>query len=410
MSFRIIIALVLIAALGTLQCKRDFSTQSIDTPVNTRELTVLEKTVMQSSNAFGFNLFQAIHAEKADSNYFISPLSVSIALGMAYNGTATTTEEAMRNTLEYGNLTVEEINQSYKSIIELLMQLDPEVIMEIANSMWYRLGFPVESSFIDANQTYFDAEIRELDFSLPSAIDIINGWISDKTHGKIEEVITEIDPLTVMFLINAIYFKASWTTEFDEDDTRDAPFTRPDQSQVTCKMMRMETDLRYLETEDFQAVTLPYGNGRFRMTVFLPKEGKEVDDVAEKMNDGNWAQWMGNLEETTVHLQMPRFKMEFMMKLNDILKAMGMEIAFTGQADFSLIAKDWDLFISNVIHKTFVEVNEEGTEAAAVTVVEISLTSSNQSKTVLLNRPFLFVIHDDQSNLLFMGQVVNPVE
>jgi len=241
---------VLIVGLFTLQCKKDFSVQSIDTPVNTRELTTLEKTVMQSSNAFGFNLFQAIHAEKADSNYFISPLSISIALGMAYNGAGTTTEEAMRNTLEYGNLTVEEINQSYKSIIELLMQLDPEVIMEIANSMWYRLGFPVESAFINANQTYFDAEIRELDFSQLSAIDIINGWINDKTHGKIEEVITEIDPLTVMFLINAIYFKASWTTEFDEEATNDAPFTRPDESQVTCKMMHLETDLQYLETED----------------------------------------------------------------------------------------------------------------------------------------------------------------
>jgi len=402
------IFIVLIAALISFQCKKDFSTQNTDTPVNTRELTNLEKTVLESSNMFGFNLFQAIHTEKADSNYFISPLSVSMALGMTYNGAGGTTEEAMRNTLAYGNLTVDEINESYNSLMDLLMQLDPDVIMEIANSMWYRLGFSVEDSFIQDLETYFDAEIQGLDFSQPSAVDIINGWCSDKTHGKIEEVIQEIHPLTVMFLINAIYFKAAWTTQFEEDQTIDAPFTLSDQTQVTCKMMRLETDILYLENEDFQAVTLPYGNGRFRMSLFLPKEGKKADDIAGKMNDQNWSQWMATFEETTMQLHLPRFKFEFGMKLNDILKAMGMEIAFTDQADFSLISKDYNLFISDVIHKTFVEVNEEGTEAAAVTVVEIRLTAVPDTKTVIFNRPFLFVIHDDQSNLLFMGQVVNP--
>jgi len=292
--------------------------------------------------------------------------------------------------------------------MELLTQLDPEVIIEIVNSIWYKLGFPVELDFIEVNQTYFDAEVRELDFSLLSAIDIINGWINNKTHGKIEEVIQEIDPLTVMFLINAIYFKAAWATQFAEEVTADAPFTLPDQSQITCKMMYTKMDQQYLDTEDFQAVTLPYGSGRFRMSVFLPKDGKNINEIARKMNDQNWHLWMSNFEETPVHLYMPRFKIEFEMKLNDILKAMGMEIAFTGQADFSGIAPGRDLYINKVIHKTFVEVNEEGTEAAAVTVVEIWEKAVTDEVRMVLNRPFLFVIHDDHSNILFMGQVVNP--
>jgi len=391
--------------LFALQCTRDFSVAP--DAVQRRELTSLEKQIVESDQVFGLKLFKEIVKNDADENIFISPLSVAMALGMTYNGASGTTEEAMRNTLEFGDLTFEEINESFKSLMELFVGLDSKVQFQIANSIWYRLGFYVEPDFINVNKFYFNAEVRGLDFSSPDAPGIINNWVNVNTHGKIEEIIDAISPLTVMFLINAIYFKGTWTYAFDRSLTTDAQFTTSDGSRVPCRMMEQECDLPYFETDDFQAVDMPYGDGLFSMTVFLPKPGTSVNELIEEFTPENWAQWMGSFSETTLTLHMPKFKLEYEDSLNRVLTNLGMGIAFSDQADFTRINRNGGLFISMVKHKTFVEVDEEGTEAAAVTVVEIRYTSTGLVMTV--DRPFVFVIRERQSNaLLFMGKIVEP--
>jgi len=374
---------------------------------NVRDLTEIEQSLVQSSNRFGFKLLSEVVGQSDGGNVFISPLSVSIALGMTYNGTAGTTEEGMRACLEFGELTREEINQGYQDLIELLCNMDPRVTMEIANSIWYREGFEVLQSFIDAMLTFFDALVTAVDFTDPSTVDVINAWVKEKTHDKIDKILNETYADMVMVLINAIYFKGTWTYEFDPGDTKDATFHAPD-GDKTVKMMNLHGELSYQENADFQAVDLPYGFELFSMTVFLPKAGKSVDDLVTMLTDQNWAAWTAGFSVQEIDLALPRFELEYEKTLNDVLKALGMQDAFDPLvADFSGIKPDHDMWISEVKHKTYVKVNEEGTEAAAVTSVTVVDTAVGPLMTV--DRPFLFVIHDKNSKaMMFMGKIVDP--
>ena len=381
-----------------------------ETPI---QLTMAAKSLVKSDNSFGFKLFQEIVNEEGNKNVFISPLSVSMALGMTYNGSDGSTQEAMEKTLELSGLTLQEINESYESLARLLTKLDDKVKFQIANSIWYRETFPVKDAFIDINKTYFDAEVSGLDFDAPNASKVINGWVDKKTNGKIEEIVDNpIHPLTVMFLINAVYFKGTWTYEFDESQTQDDIFTLPDGSKKSCKMMRQEDDFQYFENGDFQAIDLPYGNGNFRMTIFLPHQGRDIDSLIALLNQENWHQWMNSFSKRELTLQLPKFTLEYEIKLNDALKALGMEVAFnSSQADFTKMYKKEEvglnLYISEVKHKTFVEVNEQGTEAAAVTSVEMRLESAGTFMRV--DRPFIFAIRENQSEtILFIGKIVEP--
>jgi len=377
-------------------------------------LTSTQKALVTSSNGFGLKLFREVVNSGPDTNIFISPLSVSMALGMTYNGAANETRTAMAEVLELSGLSVTEANEAYQSVIDLLTGLDPKVAFQIANSIWYRQGFTVEQDFLDLNHSYFDAEIAALDFNSPEAITTINGWVNEKTNGKISKVITSIDPLTMMFLINAIYFKGDWTYRFDEEGTHEDVFFKSDGTQLPCKMMsQAETTLPYYENDLFQAVDLPYGNGDFAMAVLLPKQGISADSVARALTADNWALWLGSFTESEGKLYLPRFKLSYELTMNDVLSALGMGIAFDpNNADFSGINKEMQLYISSVLHKTFVEVNETGTTAAAVTVVTVGTTSAPPEGFVMLaNRPFIFVIHDKYSGtLLFMGKIAAPVE
>jgi serine protease inhibitor len=410
MKTKIIISIIM--ALLCLQCSKE-STPFENEDKNILELNDTEKLVVESSNVFGLKLFNEIVAAEGDSNIFISPLSVSMALGMTLNGAAGSTYEAMQSTLAWQNLSEKEINESYCHIIKLLVGFDPKVIFEIANSIWYREGFQVEQDFIDINKTYFNAEVSSLDFSNPSAIDIINKWVNDKTHGKIEEIIDEIDAMVVMFLINALYFKGTWSYEFDEQLTHDDYFYLPDGSAKLCAMMKQKWEHDYFENDYFQAIDLPYGDGNFRMTVFLPQYGMSVNSLITDFTPENWNLWMTSFDKDSVNIFLPKFKVEYKIKLNDVLSEMGMGIAFApGSADFSRIRKSGGLWIDKVLHKTFVEVNEEGTEAAAVTVVEIREISAGGGEEIFMrvDRPFIFTIREASSNtILFMGKIVDPV-
>jgi serpin B len=406
--------LTLILSLGTFLIGCSNNPISLDDQsggLNWRELNLAEKKLVESDNAFGLKLFKEInYQEDTGKNIFISPLSVSMALGMTYNGAAGSTEDAMRSTLEYGSLTNDEVNESYKSLIGLLRGLDPEVVFQIANSIWYKHGYPIEKDFIDLNIKYFDALVKEMNFADPGAAGIINGWVYDNTNGRIEEIVqSPIDPSIVMFLINAIYFKGTWTYEFEKEKTTDDWFTLPDGSQEACRMMTLEGDLGYFITEDFQAVDLPYGGSAYSMTIILPREGVDLDFLIGQLGPENWADWMDRFSEAPVELYLPSFSLEYELKMNYVLKALGMSIAFTPSANFSRMCKTGGLFISEVRHKSFVEVNEEGTEAAAVTVVVMTDSADGGPILMRIDRPFIFVIRENHSQtILFMGKIVQP--
>ncbi len=385
-------------------CARNFSPVIEDT---VRSNTTLEKEISTAANQFGIEIFRRIAEAKTDSNLFISPLSISFALGMAYDGAAGATADSMGQVLGYGTLTREEINQTYLSLMTFLSDLDSRVIFTVANSAWIREDFPVKDDYISTLETYFGAEIAKLDFSDPASVDVINNWVSTHTNGKIERIIDQIHPLTVLFLINALYFKGDWTYQFDPDKTVQAAFHLPNGSDRDAAFMAMKNEFAYYENELFQAVDLPYSKERYSMTILLPKSGKKVRDIIEELSQEHWQNWTGQMVKREITLQLPKFVIEYEIQLKDVLMAMGMGIAFSGQADFSGIS-DEQIFISKVKHKTYVKVNEEGTEAAAVTSVEMRLTSVGPM--MIMDRPFIFFIRDHQAgNLLFMGITADPV-
>ncbi|NIS15489.1 MAG: serpin family protein [Aliifodinibius sp.] len=405
-------ALIIICAISlllTLQCS---DTGVKPDPIDPPELTPAQKEIITASNSFAFNIFKEIVNNESDANIFISPLSISYALGMTYNGAEDETKEAMADVLGFDGMDDFEINESYRDLTKALMTIDPEVIMEIANSIWYRQGFEVEQEFIDLNQEYFDAYVAALNFNNPGAKDIINDWIEEKTHDKIQDVIKQIDPLTMMFLVNCIYFKAAWKYEFDPDYTEVEDFHLPSGATVDCDMMHQENELLRYFNDNFQAVQLPYGEAGFCMSIFLPRQGNALDDLINQMDDDSWSDWMGNFKADTTIIKMPKFRLKYDRELKPDLAALGMGIAFEPyEADFTRINNEIDLHITSVLHSTFVQVDEEGTEAAAVTVVEIGTTSIDPNEKLMhINRPFFFVIHDQYTDaILFMGKIANPV-
>jgi serine protease inhibitor len=401
----VIFSIILVAVLA-IQCKTD------DFQRISRDLTPDEQALVQADQGFGFNLFRRISALEGDKNVFVSPQSVALALAMTWNGAGGETQEAMAQAMEIAELTPAQVNEAYAGLIEILTHQDPKVDFRIANSIWYRRELPVEQSFIDTNMTYYDAEVSGLDFNDPSAADTINHWVDESTNGKISEIVdSPIDPLLVMFLINAIYFKGKWSQEFEKDRTVEEPFHLLDGTQRNVSTMVQEAGLGYAETGEVQVVDMGYGDAGFSMTVLLPKEGMSLEDVVQGLDAGTWQALAGQIGEREIELHMPSFKMEYELTLNDALIALGMEPAFTaGVADFSGISAVGDLYISRVKHKTFVEVNEEGTEAAAVTSVEMGVTSvPPPPEVVRVNRPFLFLIRESHTgSIIFMGKILDP--
>jgi serpin B len=411
----ITLSLLLIIGLFLINCSKDLSSINDidDNPKKyIRALTQNETQLVESGKKFGLELFKKIVEEQPDTNIFISPLSVSMALGMALNGADGETYTAMQQTLEFDGLTNQEINEAYESLIDLLINLDEKVLLKIANSIWYSNTFYVKQDFLKTNQEYFDAEISALDFNDPASVDIINNWVSEKTNEKIKEIIDNIDPSAVMFLINAIYFKGTWQYEFDKENTEDDVFNLIGGGTVDCKMMKIRGQFDYYEDDDVQIIDLPYGDGDFSMTIFLPKPGVDINEFAVNLDDSRWENYLNCLKSDSGTLELPKFKLEYKLKMNDALKTLGMSIAFDPQkADFTRMNPYGGIWINRVLHKTFVQVDEEGTEAAAVTVVEMFNTSIGGDTEFYMhaNRPFLYVIREHHSEtILFIGKMIQP--
>lgn len=401
--------LVLIAGLLLSSCELI----GPDNKTELRTLTKDEENLVQSDNRFGLKFFRTINTINEDQNVFLSPLSVSMALGMTLNGAREQTRADMERTLELSGMSDAEMNEAYRGLIDLLSEIDPKVTFDLANSIWYRNGFQVEQEFVDVNREYFDAEVREEDFSDPATVDLINGWVEDKTNGKIDQIIEQIDGTVIMYLINAIYFKGTWQYAFDQSKTGNSQFFLKNGDPVTVPMMAQQAALPYFETDELQVVDLPYGNGQYSMTVFLPRNSASIDTLIATLDQETWDSWTSNLAPEEILLYLPRFKLELMYEkeMKEALTALGMGIAFSGAADFTGIRKSGGIFISRVIHKTFVEVDEEGTEAAAVTAVELRESAGGSTvKIMRVDRPFVFTIREHHSGtILFIGKVNNPV-
>lgn len=370
-----------------------------------------QRDVISSANRFAFDLFNPVLSDnKGTENIIISPFSITSALSMTLNGAAGETFEAMRKSLGLEESTLQQINDTYLKLMTELVQVDNRVTVEIANSVWVEKRLTVKQPFISALQTWYKAEARDIDVKSPGAVDMVNDWIAGKTHDKITEMLDYLDSDLAMLLVNAIYFNGKWKYQFDEDKTTEEPFYVTPSAPKNVPMMHLDEKLRMTETANSKIVEIPYGQGNYSMVVVLPDEGTSAEDVANSLTPAIWESWMENLEGNTVQveLSMPGFKYKYKRTLNDDLERLGMGIAFTGAADFSNIS-DQALQISRVLHEAFIEVNEEGTEAAAATVVEIRLTSMPETNMVTLNRPFLYFIRETSTGtILFMGKVADP--
>ncbi len=411
-SFSAVAALVAAAACATTPTEGNPSGPPAPLTALPRALTAHEIKVRDATNAFAFALWGKVNAAQRDSNVFISPLSASFALGMTLNGAAGQTADQMRAALQFGNATVPEINAGYKSLVALLTSLDPGVQMRIANAIWYRQEFPFRQAFFDTTKVYFDATVRGLDFNDRAAsLAAINGWVNAATAGKIPTVLDDITAQQVMFLINAIYFKGSWRLKFDPAQTAPAPFYAASGPSQQMQLMHRLDTLSYAEAATYQAADLPYGNTAFSMTVLLPKAGTDVETLAASFTPASWQALTSAFRTQKVYFYLPRLTLKYERRLNDDLKALGMVVPFApGGADFTQLAAapaGNELFIEFVKQNTFVDINEEGTEAAAVTTVGIGVTSMPSYPTMRVDRPYLFVLRERLTGtVLFMGKIV----
>lgn len=392
----------------------DVRSEDLPDPIRI-DLRSTEQEMLRSDQAFAFEFFERLFTEESlgesNNNFMVSPLSLSMALAMTWNGAAGETKKAMQQTLKMGDFSDNELNSYYKKLKEALLKTDPSTKLSIANAIFTNQFITIKTDFINTNRSFYDATVKPVDFTKTETAGIINKWASDNTQGLIEKVIERTNPNDLMYLLNAIYFKGIWTSEFDKKNTIQRPFTYENGTRKNVEMMRQTAKFNYVENENLQMVQLPYGNQAFSMMVLLPAEGKKIQDVvAVTRQEGYWGGLKSALREAEVELSLPKFKTEYSKKLNEVLTNMGMGITFTDAADFSRMS-DVAAKISFVKQDTYISTDESGTEAAAVTTIGMVVTSvPTQPNKVILNanRPFLYVIQENSTGaILFMGMVKN---
>ena len=377
-----------------------------------RALTGSERAVVGASNGFGLELAAHVTATDSRANVVVSPLSASMALGMTLNGANGSTFDAMRSALGFGSLTQEQINDSYRNLIDLLTELDPDVRFEIANAIWAQESVPFHDAFFNAVAAAFDARAESRDFGDPATVDAINAWVKEHTGGLIDSIVDGLDPALVMLLVNAIYFDGEWTTQFNSEDTRRHAFTRGDGSRVDVDMMSLaEVEVHRASGPSYAAVELPYGGEAFSMVIVLPDPGVSAREWLAELDADTWVALTEGLTPGRLDwLSIPKLTLTYDTYLNDALQAMGMGPAFRPGADFTRMSPlGHQLCIDFVRQKTFVEVDERGTRAAAVTAVGVGITSLTPFVEFVADRPFVFVIRERLSGTaLFVGLVGDP--
>ncbi len=380
---------------------------------NTADITVAG--VIEAGNDFGFRLLLQLAKQHSDKNVFISPLSVAIALAMAYNGAENTTKQAMAATLGLTGLSLHEINATNRALVSMQKEFDPEIQLAIANSIWVRKGSVLAPDFVQRISDHYGDKIVTLDFSASDAAGTINKWVSDNTNEKIKALITQdimLNPLAMLILVNAIYFKGIWAEQFENDKTTNRPFTLLDGTRKECPMMVRLGIYEYYEHSDFQAISLPYGHSKLSMYIFLPRRSSSMGKFQINLDTSNWRNWITEFRERSGRIVLPRFKLEYGAGLKDALVAMGMGTAFEADANFQGMGTG-PFWISDLIHKSFVEVNEKGTEADAATFEMLVRATPRSPKeegfTMIVDNPFVAAISDNNSGaVLFAGFILDP--
>lgn len=371
-----------------------------------------EQQKVTADNAFAIRLFKSVDSTVTDgSNVFISPLSVSFALGMTSNGAQGPTLAAFQKTLNFAGLNQSQVNSYYNNLITNLPQLDPYTTLNIANSIWYRDGFSVESQFLQTDSNYFHAQAQALDFSSPSAPTTINNWVSQKTNGYIPAIINQIPDSMVMYLVNAMYFKSTWKEKFDPAQTHNMVFYLSDNSTVNAPFMNGDVDFNFYSDNSAYVFELPYSNSKFSMVIVEPIYGSSLASLIPTIDSAKWQSWMSGLRPSKGALSMPKIKFSYGAMLNQELKNLGLGVAFSTNADFLGINPDpsYKLHISQVMHKAYVAVDENGATAAAATSVSIVGATAFQGPPPI-NHPYLFAIREMSSGIiLFIGTVNNPL-
>jgi len=401
--------MLLLIPLVTVGCGNPSSTAEPST-VEPQGNAVLGYVADTYNAGFDFGLFQQVVSENYDANVVLSPFSAKLALAMAYNGADGETREAMARTLEFEGLYLDEVNGQLRELLHSLEEANQEARLQIANSLWADEQVDFYEDFILRCRENYDAEVANLDLQDPQAVEAINSWVKENTGEKIEKILDKLGSNDDLVLANALYFNGKWTLSFDESLTEDRDFHLLDGGIKKVPMMNQSGEFSYYEDRDLQAIDLPYGEGRLSMYVFLPKEDVGYQDFLRSLNLRNWTGWMEGFSSREGQIVLPRFKVEYEKRLDDALKAMGMEPAYEGGfAGMGVYGEEFQL--SRVQHKTYIDVNEEGTEAAAVTSVEVSrcMAMDTPPFTMIVDRPFFFAIRDNQTGtLLFLGSVANP--
>ncbi len=388
-----------------------------NTPVKAQE-EKSDRPLSERNADFAFSLYERRLTKGENKNIFISPYSISLALTMAYHGARGETKQEMAEVLSLQGLSDAEIQRSYRDLLKRLKDIDPKIQLNIANSLWARNGIEIEPAYMNMIRKSYEATAMSLDFTDSNASKTINEWVKLNTGGKIDQIVPgRIPEITIAYLINAIYFKASWKTSFDKRKTRDFPFHLQNGKTIKHPLMVRKGEFRYTENDDLQAIRIPYGEkGTAAMYVFLPKNGSDLKKFQRQLNAKNWNRWRKEFErhEQKVVLLLPRFSVRYEYSMKNDLKDLGMKRAFSRDAAdlYSLFRKGHigaNPHIGEVSHKTFVEVNEVGTEAAAATSIELRALKAERTRTMRVDRPFFFVIHDDATDtILFMGSILNP--
>ncbi len=374
----------------------------------------MEQPLIEANTRCAFKLFARLVELEPDKNIFISPISIALALAMTYNGAAGETARAMAETLELDEMSLEALNQASAELLRELGQLDPQIQLAIGSSLWMRQGISFQPDFLQRSQQFYAASPTSLDFDLPDSVAQINAWVSQQTNGLITEMIDRLDPLAILVLLNAIFFKGIWRVPFDPGLTSEHLFTLADGQRKPVPMMQGEDTWSVYWDGMLAGISLPYGAGRVRMDIFLPDEKDGLAGFYSRLHATNWQLWMRQFRPVHGTLVMPRFKLEYEVELNVVLSALGMGIAFDPQrADFSGLCQTQAdrVAIGQVLHKAFVEVDEQGTKAAAVTAVipVLGAFMDNETFNLTIDRPFFFAIRDAQTNaILFLGSIVDP--
>jgi serpin B len=373
-------------------------------------LTAAEKQKASGDNSFTLKLFKNLDsANTTSANLFVSPLSVSFALGMTSNGANGQTLTAFKNTLGFGNLSQADVNTYYNNLITNLPQLDPNTTINIANSIWYRQGFSVLPQFLQTNTSYFNAQIAALDFSnVTSSLNTINNWVNTETHGKIPSIISQISNDDEMFLVNAIYFKSAWKEKFDAANTASLPFYATS-GQVNASFMDGKIDFNRYDDDNVDVFELPYSNSKYSMVIAMPALGTSVSQLESGLDSAKWQTWVNGLHAANSELKVPKFTFSYGVNLNTPLTSLGLGIAFSKLADFTGISSAGGLLITSVAHRAFIDVDESGTTAAAATSVTVGISAVLNVPPTVIDRPFIFFIREMSSGIiLFVGTVNNP--